>query len=179
MEEHLARPALHEQGHAEQHFRGFAPNENELWPEQEAERGVEAYVAQLVELEAMAQQVEAQPRGNAALRRGAGRAIGGNPATPVDVKIQEFLDGSYGKNRWQSDRDPWIWERHGGDVELDRLFADQDAALANLVKCNNLMWQAKDDLRAAGAAATVSHTKALASSIKAWEAADEAASRAR
>ena len=109
----------------------------------------------------------------------AGRSPGFGSDPIWDPQIAVFLDGTYGKHRWKTDRPAHPWERGGGDAELDRLFADRDVALADLERLNNLMWEAKDDLRAAGAAATVSHTRVLAEAIKAWEHADERASLAR
>ena len=118
------------------------------------------------------------------LVRAAGRSPGFGSDAVLDPQIAVYLDGSYGKGRWITDRPAWIWERHGGDEQLDRLFEDQDVALADLEAAAATMWQTKDEVSAArqgtaSAAAEIALTKALAAAIKAWEKADEGASLAR
>ena len=40
----------------------------------------------------------------------------------VDAQILKFVMANYGLH-WQRDRDPYRWERGGGDAKLDALFA--------------------------------------------------------
>jgi len=105
---------------------------------------------------------------------------------PVDKEIQLYLDGTYGKGRWRYDRPPHAWERGGGDAELDRLFADQDTALADLKRTTEAMFAARDEASAAGQGTIsvgekgeIALAKARAQAIKDFEKADERASLAR
>src|SRR5689334_17547711 len=78
----------------------------------------------------------------------AGRALGFG-SVAIDENIRTFLDGTYGVNRWQRDRDPWPWEPGGGDAALDRLFVECDAAIAETEARLNDVWKARDELSAA------------------------------
>jgi hypothetical protein len=105
---------------------------------------------------------------------------------PVDVKIVDFLDGSYGKRRWQHERPPHPWERHGGDAELDALFDAEEAAIHAAKKALAAIWERTDvvrDLRASGSATRlevmIQATKALDAANKEYQEAVERESVAR
>ncbi|PYO40189.1 MAG: hypothetical protein DMD33_18560 [Gemmatimonadetes bacterium] len=117
----------------------------------------------------------------------AGRSAGFDPASnALDREISDYLDGTYGRGRWRYDRPPHLWERGGGDADLDRLFQDQDVALADLKAATDAMFAARDEASAAGQGRTpvaqgaeVALAKARAQAVKDFELADERASIAR
>lgn len=74
----------------------------------------------------------------------AGRAPGFG-SQPIDERIRSFLDGAYGWRRWEKDRPPHPWERGGGDEQLDRLSAEEDAAIAESQGKQAEMWAAIDE----------------------------------
>src|SRR5207249_8164855 len=78
----------------------------------------------------------------------AARAPGFGSA-PVDLELRRFLDSTFGAGRYLTDRPPHRWERFGGDVALDDLFAKLDTALAELRVATAARFERLDQLRAA------------------------------
>ncbi len=108
------------------------------------------------------------------LAQAAGRAPGfGTDA--IDVKIRNYLDGTYGVGRWQRDRDPYKWEKGGGDEKLDQLFAEEDGLFTEFQRLEAAMWTARDELSAGRRQDSVSAevvallTKNLDAALKAWQ----------
>src|SRR5438552_14793101 len=123
---------------------------------------------------------------SASCKRRDGRRASPPMLNPVDKEIQLYVEGTYGKGRWRYDLPPHAWERGGGDAELDRLFADQDTALADLKRTTEAMFAARDEASAAGQGTIsvgergeIALAKARAQAIKDFEKADERASLAR
>ncbi len=98
---------------------------------------------------------------------------------PIDEQIRKYLGNTYGAQGWQRSRDPYKWERGGGDAKLDELFAEEDRLRAEFLRLENVMWQARDDLSAtrrqdsgaSGIEVVAVATKKLDESIKTWQAA--------
>jgi hypothetical protein len=113
---------------------------------------------------------------------GRARGFGGDP---IDVKLVEYLDGTFGAGRWQRDRDPWPWEQGAGDEQLDRLFEDQTVAIADCAKAEAAMWAAREELaerrQKEGVTFDVVNalTKTLEIAIATWQEAGKRASIAR
>lgn len=78
------------------------------------------------------------------LIREAGRAPGCG-TQPIDLRILTFLDNHFGFGLWQRDRDPFSWERGGGDPKLEELLTEEEAAIVDRVKTEQAMWAAWDE----------------------------------
>jgi len=81
------------------------------------------------------------------LVREAGRASGFG-SDVIDAKISDYLARTYGRGNWERDRLPHPWERSGGDQQLDRLYVDDEACLADRQLRLDAMWTKRDEITA-------------------------------
>jgi hypothetical protein len=108
---------------------------------------------------------------------------------PIDERIRTFLDGTYGWRGWKMERSPYLWEKGGGDVELDQLIEEEEATIAGTSAAQETMWNAMasrsklaSDLRESrpvGRLEAKEAEKAVVAATKAWEEARERESLAR
>ena len=93
----------------------------------------------------------------------------------VDAQILKYVTANYGR-AYQRDRDPYRWERFGGDEKLDALYAEEDELRAEFERREREMWAARDERSRTmqqGPGANIEvvavATKQLSAAIEVWQ----------